>query len=108
MENMKDIKLLIINSYTQKPRDVVTIPIGNRIGKWFNVRVENDKLVISAAKEHANTCNFKMQRTLNLNECEKVFDLYLKLQKGIITRKQVRDQTVNGSYWLGIFYDLDL
>ena len=99
---------LIIHLYSQKPRDVITTPAGNRKGKWFHVSVERDKVVISEAKEHHYSSKLKINRTLNPNEVEEVFDLYLKRKTGAVNSKEIQETTMNSSYWFGIFSDLEL
>ena len=104
----KDIWNLIINSYLQKPRDAITTPGGNRKGKWFHVSVEDNNVYISEAKAHHDSSTLKNRLRLNQNELETVYDLYLKYNEKIISRKEVRNSTWHSSYWFGIFSDLDL
>lgn len=104
----KDIWNLIVSSYSQNPRDVITTPVGNRHGKWFHVRVEAKRVFISEAKEHSYSSKFTTRRELNPSEAEKVYELYLKRQKGVSNNQEVQETTMNSSYWFGIFSDLDL
>ena len=99
---------LIVNSYSQNPRDVITTPIGNRQGKWFHVSVKDCKVFISEAKQHFNSSTLKVQRMLAPSECDNVFELYMKRKSGVVNSKEVEDITMNGSYWFGIFSDLAL
>ena len=98
----------IISSYSLNPRDVITTPLGNRKGRWFHASVEDGKLFISKAKEHTISSRLKFRRMLNPNELKEVFDLYLKRKQGTPVSQDVLKATINGSYWFGIFNDLDL
>ena len=88
---------LIVSSYLSNPRDVITVPLGNRKGRWFYVNVEEDKVVISQAQQHGFSSSLKYRRVLNPNELDTLFDLYLKRLHGEQVSQEVLNASINAS-----------
>lgn len=98
----------LVRSFSEKPRDVVTVPTTNRAGKWFFVSAVNGKIVVKNAKTHAESSEIKGKRPLRPEELDAMLDLYYRRKKGESVSAEATSVTVNQVYWYGIFADLGL
>ena len=78
---MTDIYSIILNEFYENPRDVITVP-KKGIGKWFYVYAKNSSVYIEGGKNHHNISKISSPRKLNVNETEKMIDLYHRRCKG--------------------------
>ena len=72
----------LVNSLSSNPRDIVTVPMNNRKGKWFYAFAENGTVFVTVSKEHEPKCSIKMPRPLKKEECGELYELYLRRKKG--------------------------
>lgn len=93
----------IVESYRKDPRDVCTIR-----GLWFYVFCKDGKLYISRAKDHTNSSRLSKIRSMDQNECDLMFSLYLRKKRGEPVSSEATATTYNQSYWYGIFKEMDL
>ena len=90
----------ILNSFSKKPRDVLTF--GKR--KYFYVYTEGTDVYLESGREHKNASEIKGRRQLDKNNLQVVYEQYKLGSKP----SEVADVTYNSVYWMGIFRDLDL
>ena len=86
---------LILQSFSQKPRDVLTCSNG----VWFFVHSDGTDLYVEAAKEHKNTAKIKGSRKLDRANFDAIYLLYANNAP----RKDYQSTTFHSSYWIGIF-----
>ena len=98
----------LVNSLSSNPRDIVTVPMNNRKGKWFYAFAENGTVFVTVSKEHEPKCSIKMPRPLKKEECGELYELYLIRKKGEHISGEAIAATRNQVYWYGIFSDMGL
>ena len=98
----------LVNSLSSNPRDIVTVPMNNRKGKWFYAFAENGTVFVTVSKEHEPKCSIKMPRPLKKEECGELYELYLRRKKGEHISGEATAATRNQVYWYGIFSDMGL
>lgn len=98
----------LVNRYINNPRDIQTKPIINRMGKWFYVYVENDKIIVDAAREHDPKCTISKPRVLFEKELDEIYKLYVQRKQGDSVSNKAMSATRNQVYWYGIFSDMGL
>lgn len=98
----------LVNSLNSNPRDIVTVPMNNRKGKWFYAFAENGTVFVTVSKEHEPKCSIKMPRPLKKKECGELYELYLRRKKGEHISGEATAATRNQVYWYGIFSDMGL
>ena len=98
----------LVNSLSSNPRDIVTVPMNNRKGKWFYAFSENGTVFVTVSKEHEPKCSIKMPRPLKKEECGELYELYLRRKKGEHISGEATAVTRNQVYWYGIFSDMGL
>ena len=96
----------IINEFRCNPRDVSTAPIKNTISKWFYVYVQRNDVYIASGRSHTNICSISTDRRLKPSELQVMLDLYKRRKDGIPVSKEATKQSVNQSYWFGIFKEM--
>lgn len=97
---MNEIWILIKNSYSVNPRDVLTY--GGR--KYFYVYAQVDNVYLESGRNHPNGSNISSTRTLDKENLNAVFEEYKSGSKP----SDVTEITFNSVYWFGIFKDLKL
>ncbi len=102
---MTDLWITIKNNLSKNPRDIKTVPKNKRKPKWFYAYTENDDVIITNAQAHIESCSIKGNRKLDKQNASILYDCYLKRKANI--RENHYDITRNGSYWFGIFADLE-
>lgn len=96
----------LLKCFENNPRDIITIPITNRAGKWFYVYAENDRVIVTGAKEKFPKCSISKPRILQEKECEVMYELYLLRKQGKQISAEAMQSSRNQVYWYGIFSDL--
>ena len=96
----------LVNSLSSNPRDIVTVPVNNRKGKWFYAFVKNETIFVTMSKEQQPKCLIKMPRPLKREECGDLYDLYLRRKRGEHVSGEATAATRNQVYWYGIFSDM--
>lgn len=98
----------IIQEYTENPRDVRTMPINRRAGKWFYVYVDKNSLYVekSRAKLDGESCQISQRRFLRPSELEDMWLYYLRRRDGENIFREATQRCRNQVYWYGIFADL--
>jgi hypothetical protein len=104
---MMSVYSIILNEFYEKPRDVITVPQRGK-GKWFYVYTRNSIVYVEGGKNHSNVSKISSPRKLNINEAEKMLDLYHRRCKGECISQLATETTQNQVYWYGIFAELDL
>ena len=99
---------LLVKSYRENPRDVVTVPTTNRSGKYFHVFVQNGVIYVSSHTDKQPRSVISTPRFLKPDEYEKMYNLYLRRKKGENVSQEATATTVNQVYWYGIFADMGL
>lgn len=97
----------LVTSYSQKPRNVHTVPLRGT-PMWFFTYV--DKGYVYVAPAHAKTPSSKMRapRRLNPAEFDTMLDLYHRRNKGQKVSSDAAKATQNQVYWYGIFRDMEM
>jgi len=88
----------ILNSYTKKPRDVITL----KRGLWFYVYGDGEEVYIEAGKKHCPSSKINSTRKIDKQNFEVVYKTYLSSAP----RSEIADVTYNSAYWFGIFKDM--
>ena len=96
----------LVNSFRANPREVPTAPIGGRNLKWFYVYEHQNEVYISSAREHENSCRVSADRKLRPAEYSVMQELYQRRIKGEHVSQEATEQSVNQSYWFGIFKEV--
>ncbi|MBO5450940.1 MAG: hypothetical protein J6A11_05280 [Lachnospiraceae bacterium] len=96
----------LLKSFENNPRDIITIPITKREGKWFYVYAENGRVIVTGAKEKFPKCSISKNRILQEKECEVMYELYLLRKQGKQISAEAMQSSRNQVYWYGIFSDL--
>ena len=55
----------LVNSFRASPREIPTVPITRIAPKWFYVYVQQDTILASSGRNHANACNMTPDRRLD-------------------------------------------
>lgn len=95
----------IIDNLQKEPRELQTVPTVNRVGKWFYASVQNSQIVIEGAKKHNPPSKITVPRKLNANECEPMFQLYLRRNAGQKVSDEAASTTYNQVYWYSLFHN---
>lgn len=98
----------IVAEYQNKPRDVKTVPINNRVGVWFYVFADGNNICVANAKEHEPSCKLSNPRVLVESEFEGMLDLYHRRMNGDKVSKEAQAITYSQVYFYGIFADMKL
>ena len=98
---------LLIENFKHNPHDVHTVPFTKRNYTWFYVFVENDKLYIEPAHNHAPKSAVK-RRPLHNSECNEMLSIYHRRLRGEQISAEARTRTYSQVYWYGIFAELNL
>ena len=88
----------ILNSYTNTPRDVVTL----KQGLWFYVYGDGKDIYIEAGKSHIPSSKINITRKIDKQNFEIVYKTYVSNTP----RSEIVDVTRNSAYWFGIFEEL--
>lgn len=104
---MTNVYSIILNEFYENPRDVITVP-KKGTGKWFYVYARNNSVYVEGGKNHSNVSKISSPRKLNINETEKMLDLYRRRCKGESVSQLATETTQNQVYWYGIFAELGL
>lgn len=97
----------IVDSFTRKPRDVITIPTKGD-GVWFYVSSKSGRVFVSGALTHTPPSQVRGSRQLDRNNCDTMFALYQRRKAGEPVSQEASSITQNQVYWYGIFNDLNL
>ena len=97
----------IVASFQSNPRDVKTCPL-RREGRWFYVCVRGGNIFVQNSKSHFPSCQIQGSRRLNPEECDPMYELYCRRQRGERVSQEAIATTVNQVYWYGIFHDIEL
>lgn len=98
----------LLKEFRQNPRDVITVPLTNRNGRWFYVYEENGFIYVDCAKSKKPSSSISTPRKLNENEFDDILSLYQLRKKGVSTSAEATQITYNHVYWYGIFSELGL
>lgn len=93
----------LVNSFRANPREVPTAPISGSTPKWFYVYEHRNTVYISSGREHPNACRVSPDRRLNPAEFPVMLSLYQRRKKGEPVSQEAKKQSINQSYWFGIF-----
>ncbi|MBE6749404.1 MAG: hypothetical protein E7557_09295 [Ruminococcaceae bacterium] len=97
---MTNIWELIVNSYSENPRDVLTS--GGKV--YFYVYVEDGKVFLESGRNHANKSKITGRRQLDESNLTTIYNEY----KSGAKPSDLLNITFNSVYWFGIFKDLEL
>ena len=98
----------LVDNYRVNPREISTAPINGATPKWFAVYVRNDELYAASGREHSNACHISPDRRLKAAELPIMQELFTRRKKGEPVAQEAKAQSINQSYWYGIFKDLNL
>ena len=98
----------LVDDYRVNPREISTAPINGENPKWFTVYARNDALYVASGREHSNACHISHDRRLKASELPIMLELYTRRKKGEPVAQEAKAQSINQSYWYGIFNDIDL
>jgi curved DNA-binding protein CbpA len=98
----------IIKDITTHPRDLQTIPLIRRVGVWFHVSINIDRVTIcvneARAKEHKqNSSKLLQTRVLDKGEFQTMYPIYLLRKRGKKVAKDAAAKTRNQVYIYSIF-----
>lgn len=95
----------IVYSFQTTPRNVSTNPIILKAPLYFYTYAENGKLYVETGRNCSNSSIIESRRQLIENECDKMYELYLRRKRGERVSSEANKITVNQVYWYGIFAD---
>lgn len=98
----------LVNSYRANPREIPTAPINGNDSKWFYVYEQRDTIYIASGREHTNVCCVNPDRRLKPSEFSAMLDIYYRRKKGEPVSKEATQQSINQSYWFGIFNAMEV
>ena len=93
----------LVNSFRANPREIPTAPINGSAPKWFYVYEQQDTIYIASGREHPNVCRVNPDRRLKASEFSAMLDIYYRRKKGEPVSQEAAKQSINQSYWFGIF-----
>lgn len=97
----------LVHNLSVNPRDIVTIPLTNRTGKWFYAYADKRQILVTVAKEHSPKCSISVPRVLFEKEFKEIYELYLLRKQGHSVSQKAAEVTRNQVYWYGIFNDIN-
>lgn len=92
----------LVNSFRASPREIPTAPINGSAPKWFYVYVQQNKVFASSGRDHTNACHINPDRGLDSTEFSSMLDLYQRRKAGAHVSQEAK-QSLNQSYWFGVF-----
>ena len=98
----------LVNSFRVNPREIPTAPINGNNPKWFYVYEQQDTIYIASGREHPNACRINPDRRLKSSECSAMLDIYHRREKGEPVSQEATKQSINQSYWFGIFKEIEV
>ena len=98
----------LVDNYRANPREIPTTPINGGTPKWFSIYVRNDEVIVASGREHSNACRISPDRRLKASELPIMLELYNRRKKGEPVAQEAKAQSINQSYWYGVFKDLNL
>lgn len=106
-----DILEKIINNLRTNPRDLHTVPSGNREPLWFYAESDGKVIRVYKAKNHVPSSKIEdigrvidMGASENMDiQCEKLYDLYKKKIAGKSVNDDAKQLTFAWSYWQALF-----
>ena len=93
----------LVNSFCANPREIPTAPINGGTPKWFYVYERQGTIYISSGREHSNVCHVNPDRRLKPSEFSTMLDIYQRRKQGEPVSQEAKKQSINQSYWFGIF-----
>ena len=96
----------LVENFRNKPREISTAPINGSEPKWFYVYVDQNEIFIASGREHTNICSVNPDRRLKPAEFLIMLELYQRRKKGEQVSQEAKRQSINQSYWFGIFKDI--
>ena len=98
----------LANAYRDDPREIPTAPVNGIAPKWFYVYEDRGTIYVASGKTHDNVCSICPDRRLKPAEMPVMLELYHSRLKGESIWREAGTQSINASYWFGIFRDLNL
>ncbi|MEA4937991.1 MAG: hypothetical protein VB091_00215 [Christensenella sp.] len=96
------------NSFKENPRNVQTHPLrNNSIPMWFYAYSDGSAICIEVSRGEQPSCSIKNRRKLEHDKFDKVFDIYLRREKGESVTEEISLLTRQASYWFGVIYALE-
>ena len=90
------------------PREIPTAPVNGSIPRWFRVYERRGEVWVASGQEHPNACRISPDRRLKPGELPVMLELYRRRKQGEPVAREAKRQTINQSYWYGVFRALDL
>lgn len=95
-------------SFRTSPREVPTAPINGKAPKWFYVYERRGEIFVASGREHPDVCNICPERKLQRGEFSVMLELYLRRKRGEPVSREASRQSINQSYWFGIFKEMSV
>lgn len=92
----------IIKIIGDKTIEIHTYTKINKQPLWFSVSTDGNNIYVDNAKDNSPSSEINGYRTLNYNEFEKIYSLYLKREAGESLGEERAKASNNSSYWFGI------
>lgn len=93
----------IIEDLKTNPRDLQTIPIINRNGRWFYARADGNIIIIERAKNH--TSKITGTYLINKTDFDVLYPIYLRRKKGEPVSKEATEASRNQVYIYSILHN---
>lgn len=72
----------IIDDLQNNPRDLQTIPINNRIGKWFYAETNGKVIILKETHNKKPSSKFKNNRFLKRSDFDLIYPIYIRRKAG--------------------------
>jgi len=95
----------LVNSFRANPREVATAPVNGSTPKWFYVYEHQNAVYIASGREHPNACRVSPDRRLKPAEFPVMLALFQRRKRGEKVSREAKEQSINQSYWFGIFME---
>lgn len=95
---------LLYASFKENPRNVQTHPLRNALPKWFYAYSDGSAICIENARGKQPSCSITTLRKLEHDKFDKIYETYLRREKGDSVSKEVTEITMQSSYWYGVIY----
>ena len=96
----------LVNEFHVNPREVSTTPINGSTPKWFFVYERQNEVYIASGHDQPVVCSVYPDRRLKPSEFPVMLELFKRREKGEPVSQEAGRQSINQSYWFGIFKEL--
>jgi hypothetical protein len=72
----------IINDLKNNPRDLQTIPINNRIGKWFYAEIKGEVITLKKSQNKKPSSKFINNHYLKKEDFDLIYPIYIRRKAG--------------------------